>query len=115
MIDAVTAKIHKGLDVKVILSEYEATGGWLEKLQAAGLDMTKVHIQNGVHNKGFVMDSKVVVIGSQNWSGDGVLRDTSRRFLCTTGRLLLSKNSVFHREKPGSQLREALESWKQCC
>lgn len=75
LIDAVKAKMQKGLDVKIILSEYEATGGWLEKLQAAGLDMSKVRIQNGVHNKGFVIDSKVVALGSQNWSGDGVLRN----------------------------------------
>lgn len=75
LIDAVKTKMQKGLDVKIILSEYEATGGWLEKLQAAGLDMTKVRIQNGVHNKGFVIDSKVVALGSQNWSGDGVLRN----------------------------------------
>jgi phosphatidylserine/phosphatidylglycerophosphate/cardiolipin synthase-like enzyme len=75
LIDALKAKMQKGLDVKIILSEYEATGGWLEKLQAAGLDMSKVRIQNGVHNKGFVIDSKVVALGSQNWSGDGVLRN----------------------------------------
>ena len=75
LIDAVKTKMQKGLDVKIILSEYEATGGWLEKLQAAGLDMSKVRIQNGVHNKGFVVDSKVVALGSQNWSGDGVLRN----------------------------------------
>ena len=75
LIDAVKAKMEAGLDVKIILSEYEATGGWLEKLQAAGLDMSKVRIQNGVHNKGFIIDSSVVALGSQNWSGDGVLRN----------------------------------------
>lgn len=75
LIDAVKEKMQKGLDVKIILSEYAATGGWLEKLQAAGLDMSKVRIQNGVHNKGFVIDSQVVALGSQNWSGDGVLRN----------------------------------------
>ncbi|MGA2609195.1 MAG: phospholipase D-like domain-containing protein [Terriglobia bacterium] len=75
LIDAVKEKMNKGLDARIILSEYEATGGWLEKLQAAGLDMSKVRIQNGVHNKGFVIDSKVVALGSQNWSGDGVLRN----------------------------------------
>lgn len=75
LIDAVKAKMDKKLDIRIILSEYEASGGWLEKLQAAGLDMSKVRIQNGVHNKGFVIDSKVVALGSQNWSGDGVLRN----------------------------------------
>jgi phosphatidylserine/phosphatidylglycerophosphate/cardiolipin synthase-like enzyme len=75
LLDAVKAKMQAGLDVRIILSEYEATGGWMEKLQADGFDMSKVRIQNGVHNKGFVVDSKVVALGSQNWSGDGVLRN----------------------------------------
>jgi phosphatidylserine/phosphatidylglycerophosphate/cardiolipin synthase-like enzyme len=34
-----------------------------------------VKIQNGLHNKGFVIDSSVVALGSENWSGDGVLRN----------------------------------------
>jgi hypothetical protein len=75
LIDTVAEKMTSGLDVRLILSKYEATGGWLEKLQEAGLDMSKVRIQNGVHNKGFIADSKVVALGSQNWSGDGVLRN----------------------------------------
>ena len=75
LIDAVQEKIKNKVQVRIILSEYEATGGWLEKPQEAGLDASVVRIQNGVHNKGFVVDSKVVALGSQNWSGDGVLRN----------------------------------------
>jgi phosphatidylserine/phosphatidylglycerophosphate/cardiolipin synthase-like enzyme len=75
LIDAVKGKMKAGLDVRIILSEFEATGNWLELLQAAGLDMSAVRIQNGVHNKGIVVDSETVVVGSQNWSGDAVLRN----------------------------------------
>jgi phosphatidylserine/phosphatidylglycerophosphate/cardiolipin synthase-like enzyme len=75
LIAAVQDRAKHGVTVRVILSEFEATGGWLEKLQEAGLDTSLVRIQNGVHNKGFVVDSKVVALGSQNWSGDGVLRN----------------------------------------
>jgi hypothetical protein len=75
LVDAVKAKMDAGLDVRVILSQYEASGGYLEKLQEAGWNMSAVRIQNGVHNKGFVVDSKIVAVGSQNWSGDGVLRN----------------------------------------
>lgn len=39
----------------------------------AGLSAVK--IQNGGHNKGLVVDSNVVMLGSQNWSGDGVIRN----------------------------------------
>jgi phosphatidylserine/phosphatidylglycerophosphate/cardiolipin synthase-like enzyme len=45
----------------------------LEALQAAGVNLKNVRIQNKVHNKGFVFDHKKVVISSMNWSGEGVL------------------------------------------
>jgi phosphatidylserine/phosphatidylglycerophosphate/cardiolipin synthase-like enzyme len=75
LIDAVVEKINGGVDVRIICSEWQATQGWLERLQEAGVDLSKVKIQNGVHNKGFVVDGKSVALGSQNWSGDGVLRN----------------------------------------
>ncbi len=76
LIDAVKDRIAAGVDVRIILSQYEATGGWLEKLQAAGIDAAKlVRIQKGVHNKGFVVDGEVIALGSENWSGDGVERN----------------------------------------
>ena len=75
LIDAVAQKIADGLDVKIILSQYQRSNGWLERLRSAGINLANVKLQNGVHNKGFVFDSKVVAIGSQNWSADGVLRN----------------------------------------
>jgi phosphatidylserine/phosphatidylglycerophosphate/cardiolipin synthase-like enzyme len=75
LIGAVTKKIGDGKDVKIILSQYQTSHGWLERLQEAGISLDNVKIQNGVHNKGFLVDSKIVALGSQNWSGDGVLRN----------------------------------------
>jgi PLD-like domain len=48
---------------------------WWERLQQTGLNLSSVKVQAGVHNKGIVVDSKTVMISSQNWSGDGVLRN----------------------------------------
>ena len=75
LIDAIVQKITAGKDVRIILSQYQASNGWLEKLQAVGVDASAVRLQHGVHNKGFVVDGKVVAVGSQNWSGDGALRN----------------------------------------
>ena len=75
LINAVVEKINAGKDVRIITSQFQISQGWLERLQAAGIDLSKVKIQNGVHNKGFVVDSKIVALGSENWSGDGVLRN----------------------------------------
>ena len=74
LVEAVGSKMKAGLDVRVILGEHE-TAPYLEKLQEAGWDMGLVRIQRGVHNKGFVVDSRAVAVGSQNWSGDGALRN----------------------------------------
>lgn len=75
LIDAVKTKIDAGLDVRIIVSQWQVPGGWLDRLQAAGISLDVVKIQKGVHNKGFIFDHKIVALGSQNWSGDGVLRN----------------------------------------
>ena len=73
LVDAVIARQKAGVDVRIIMSEYE-TSGYLEQLQAAGLDVTtSVKIQNNVHNKGIIADGKSVLVSSQNWSTDGTL------------------------------------------
>ena len=73
LIDVVAAKINAGLDVKIILSEFQTEKGGLDALQAAGINLDNVKIQNNVHNKGFVFDHNIVVVSSMNWSGEGVL------------------------------------------
>lgn len=60
-----------------ILERFRGLGqkGGLEALQAAGVDLNNVKIQNNVHNKGFVFDHKKVVVSSMNWSAEGVLNN----------------------------------------
>jgi hypothetical protein len=73
LVDAVIARQKAGIEVQVIMSEFETTG-YLEQLQAAGLDVaTSARIQNNVHNKGIIVDGSSVLISSQNWSSDGTL------------------------------------------
>jgi PLD-like domain len=67
---AVKDKMKAGLDVRIILSEFEGTPG-LDALKAMEIDTSLVRLQNGVHNKGFVVDSQIVALGSQNWSDQG--------------------------------------------
>jgi len=78
ILDALAAKVSAGLDVRLIFSQYEIES-WLEQVQSAGIPASVVKIQQGVHNKGIVVDSSVVALGSQNWSADGALfnRDAS--------------------------------------
>jgi hypothetical protein len=58
LINAVAAKIDSDKDVRIILSEFQVLKGGLEALQAAGVNLDNVKIQNNVHNKGFVSTTK---------------------------------------------------------
>ncbi len=73
LINAVIDRQKAGVDVRIIASEYQ-TAGYLEQLQTLGLNVaSSVKIQNNVHNKGIVVDTKQVLVSSQNWSTDGTL------------------------------------------
>jgi hypothetical protein len=74
LLDAVAARDAAGVDVRLILSQWQNTR-WMERLQAAGIDTRLVRVQHGVHNKGFVVDHRRVVVSSQNWSGEGALHN----------------------------------------
>ena len=60
------------LDVRIILRNIGSIRKKLESLQAAGFDMTKVRSQVGCHTKGIVIDSGTVLLGSHNWTDQGV-------------------------------------------
>ena len=74
LVQALATAFKKGLDVRLITSQYENTAQWLETLKPFDLDKV-LRIQNRVHNKGIIVDSSVVLVSSENWSADGCLRN----------------------------------------
>ncbi len=75
LIDAVVAQIQAGKDVRIILGAHQADNGWLEKLQAVGVELGVVRLQSGAHTLGVIVDGKTVALGSHIWSGVGALRN----------------------------------------
>ena len=72
LLQAIAARIAAGVDVRLIES-LEYGEQWAEKMRDAGVDLTaNISLQSNVHNKGFVIDSSVVVVSSQNFSPDGI-------------------------------------------
>ena len=72
LLQAIAARIAAGVDVRLIES-LEYGEQWAEKMKDAGVDLTaNISLQSNVHNKGFVIDSSVVVVSSQNFSPDGI-------------------------------------------
>jgi hypothetical protein len=60
------------LDVRIIFRNIGPIRKKLESLQAAGFPMAKVRVQAGCHTKGIVIDSSTVLVGSHNWTNQGV-------------------------------------------
>lgn len=75
LVNAVIDRQRNNVDVRIIVSQWQLMQGWLDRFLQTGIDPQSVRIQHGVHNKGFVIDSNVVMLGSQNWSGQGVLQN----------------------------------------
>lgn len=74
LIASVKTLVDKGLDVRLITSQYQ-TEAWVEKLARAGVPASVLRRQANVHNKGVVVDGSTVMVSSQNWSADGTLRN----------------------------------------
>ena len=75
-LDALRILTTNGVDVRIIVDS-RVTSSMIEQLQkTGGLDGKKILRQDHIHNKGMIVDDHTVVIGSQNWSTEGV--DTNR-------------------------------------
>jgi phosphatidylserine/phosphatidylglycerophosphate/cardiolipin synthase-like enzyme len=72
LLQAIAARVAAGVDVRLIES-LEFGEAWAEKMKDSGVDLTaNISLQPNVHNKGFVIDSSIVVVSSQNFSPDGI-------------------------------------------
>jgi phosphatidylserine/phosphatidylglycerophosphate/cardiolipin synthase-like enzyme len=72
LLQAIADLVAKNVDVRLIESQ-EFGEKWAEKMKSAGVDLTaNISLQPNVHNKGFVVDSQIVVVSSQNFSPAGV-------------------------------------------
>ena len=70
--EALRDRIAAGVDVRIILRNGGDARGMLQALKVFGIDPARVHLLGGCHNKGIVVDSKAVLVSSQNYSADGV-------------------------------------------
>src|SRR5688572_12068884 len=74
LVDAVAAAVRRKVDVGIICSQFENTPQYVELMHERGLSGV-LRVQDRVHNKGLVVDSKTVLVSSQNWSAQGVLQN----------------------------------------
>jgi hypothetical protein len=60
------------LDVRMIIRDIGPIRKKLDSLLAAGFNTERLRVQPGCHTKGIVIDSSTVLIGSHNWTNQGV-------------------------------------------
>jgi PLD-like domain len=72
LLRTIAARVQAGVDVRLIES-LQYGEKWAEKMKSAGVDLTaNIRLQPDVHNKGFVVDSHIAVVSSQNFSPAGI-------------------------------------------
>jgi phosphatidylserine/phosphatidylglycerophosphate/cardiolipin synthase-like enzyme len=81
LIGALKSQIDKGLDVRIICRDMMKQES-VDVLVALGFPRECMKFQPACHNKTIIVDAKVVMFGSHNWSNEGVVtnRDASLIF-----------------------------------
>ena len=83
LFEAIRDRQKAGVDVRLIFRvmpvDEDGARAAKDALVKFGLKKSTIFVQENCHNKGVVVDSKVVLIGSQNWTNQGAIanRDAS--------------------------------------
>jgi hypothetical protein len=86
LLQALLHKQQAGLDVKIIIRKIGDLRKTVSRIRDYGFDTDQqLRVQTNCHTKGVIVDGKAVLIGSQNWTGDGtgLNRDASVIFYNT--------------------------------
>lgn len=84
--NAIKERQLAGVDVRMIFRvikiDEDAARATMERLVKFGLKRDSILVQEGCHTKGVIVDSKVLLLGSHNWTNGGVTvnRDASLIF-----------------------------------
>jgi hypothetical protein len=95
LLDALREKIDDGLDVRIILRDLPKSRTMLTNLKSEGFDVSKIRLQPQCHNKGMVIDSQAVLVGSHNWSNEGVLHNRDASLIFRDERIAKFYEEVF--------------------
>jgi hypothetical protein len=71
LLAALLKKQEAGLDVRIIIRRIGDLRATISAIKDYGFDMNTIHLQTNCHTKGIIVDGETVMLGSQNWTGDG--------------------------------------------
>jgi phosphatidylserine/phosphatidylglycerophosphate/cardiolipin synthase-like enzyme len=108
LVEALAQQMKNGLDVRLIMSQFEFLDK-LELLQSAGIDLSQVRIQASVHNKGMIVDGEIAVVGSQNWSEDGVSNNRDATLIIHNAEAAQYWNGIFMHDWTNMAVQQAVD------
>jgi hypothetical protein len=73
LINGLRRKAEQGVDVRIILRGDFQPRQMLEALKMKGFKESWIKFQRNCHNKGIIIDSKIAVVSSHNWTNSGTL------------------------------------------
>jgi hypothetical protein len=96
LVDALRDKCRdKNIDVRIILrGEYNARK-MLEAMKARGFDTSRIRWQDGCHTKGIVVDSRIAVVSSHNWTNSGTLYNRDAGLIFYDSRIARYYEEIF--------------------
>jgi len=96
LLKAIAKRIADKIDVRLIVSANYAEK-WAEKMKdGKSVDLTaNIRTQPDVHNKGFVVDSKTVIVSSQNFSPAGVSQNRDAGVILQSAELAAYFEPIF--------------------
>ncbi len=87
-----TLSYKEGFDLKIIVGN---DADKVRKYVEAGLNDACIRTQSPLHNKAIIVDHKAALVSSQNWSGDGFLRNRDAGLIMYDADIAAYFESVF--------------------
>jgi phosphatidylserine/phosphatidylglycerophosphate/cardiolipin synthase-like enzyme len=132
LLQALLHKQQAGLDVRIIIRKIGDLRKTVSRIRDYGFDTDQqLRVQTNCHTKGVIVDGKAVLIGSQNWTGDGTglnrdatsssttpkSRTTTNSSSSTTGTASEHRRSTNRSPPPSSPTRQRSRpdrEWSSC-
>jgi phosphatidylserine/phosphatidylglycerophosphate/cardiolipin synthase-like enzyme len=114
LLSAIAERVQAGVDVRLIES-LQYGEKWAEKMKSTGVDLSaNIRLQPDVHNKGFVVDSRTVVVSSQNFSPAGIEENRDAGVIIESAEIATYFEPIFlsdwnNKAKPFAPKTEALQ------
>jgi hypothetical protein len=83
------------IDVKIIVRGDFGPRDIITKLKFWDFPMQRVRLMNGCHTKGIIVDDKMVLLGSQNWTSQGVKQNRDASLVFWDAEIVSYYNTLF--------------------